>query len=122
MAYHETIAGVTYDELFAGPEVKVMTKNVTFKSGTNVARGVLLSIDAGTGKVIATPAAAGETPAGVAVYVAKEAVDASTADKVGTVYTAGYFNREKLIAAEGDTVTAHEEELRGVGILLSSLK
>ena len=117
MAYHETIAGVTYDELFAGPEVAVMTKNVTFKTGTKVERGALLSIDATTGKIIATPATNG-----VAVFVAKEAVDATAADKVGTVYTKGYFNREKLIAADGDTVTAHEEDLRGVGILLSSLK
>ena len=82
MAYHETMAGVTYDELFAGPEVKVMTKNVTFKSGTKVKRGALLSIDAGTGKVIATPAAVAAdaennidaSPAGVAVYIAKDLV------------------------------------------------
>ena len=130
MAYHETMAGVTYDELFAGPEVKVMTKNVTFKSGTKVKRGALLSIDAGTGKVIATPAAVAAdaennidaSPAGVAVYIAKEDVDASAADAVGTVYTSGYFNREKLIATTGDTVNGHEEELRDVGIMLSSLK
>ncbi len=130
MASLETMTGVTYDELIAGPEVATMTKNVTFKSGTTVARGALLSIDAGTGKVIATPAAVeadaehniDASPAGVAVYIAKEAVDASAADVVGTVYTRGFFNREKLIASTGDTVNGHEEELRGVGIVLSSLK
>lgn len=136
MANLETVTGVVYDELFAGPEKEVMTKNVTFKSGTKVKRGALLSIDAGTGKVIATPAAIAAVeadvennieaqdavPAGVAVYIAKEDVDASAADAVGTVYTSGYFNREKLIATTGDTVNGHEEELRDVGIMLSSLK
>jgi len=130
MANMETVTGVVYDELFAGPEKEVMTKNVTFKSGTKVKRGALLSIDAGTGKVIATPAAVAAdaennidaSPAGVAVYIAKEDVDASAADAVGTVYTSGYFNREKLIATTGDTVNGHEEELRDVGIMLSSLK
>ena len=116
MATVEKIDGVTYDELFAGSEKEVFTKNVTFKSGETVARGALVSIDAETGKAVAT------ATGGEAAYVVKEAVDASKADTVGTVYTSGYFNREKLIAADGDTVTAHEEELRKAGIVLSSLK
>ncbi len=108
------VAGVVYDELFAGPEVEVLTKNVTVASGNTVARGQLLSESDGK----AAPTAKG----GTALYIAAEDVDASTADVVGTVYTSGYFNREKLTAADGDTVTAHEAELRGVGIKLSSLK
>ena len=130
MASLEKVTGVAYDELFAGPEIPVMTKNVTIKSGSTMVRGQLLSIDSGTGKVIPTPAAVeadaenniDAVPAGVAVYIAKEAVDASTADKVATVYTSGYFNREKLVAVTGDTVSGHEAELRDVNIILSSLK
>ncbi|WP_297569487.1 head decoration protein [uncultured Anaerovibrio sp.] len=130
MASLEKVTGVAYDELFAGPEIPVMTKNVTIKSGSTVVRGQLLSIDSDTGKVIPTPAAVeadaekniDAAPAGVAVYVAKETVDASTADKVATVYTSGYFNREKLVAVTGDTVSGHEAELRDVNIILSSLK
>ena len=122
MASLEKVTGVAYDELFAGPEIPVMTKNVTIKSGSIVVRGQLLSIDSDTDKVIPTPAAGGGTPAGVAVYIAKEAVDASTADKVATVYTSGYFNREKLVAVTNDTVSGHEAELRDVNIILSSLK
>lgn len=130
MASLEKVTGVAYDELFAGPEIPVMTKNVTIKSGSTVVRGQLLSIDSGTGKVIPTPAAVeadaenniDAVPAGVAVYIAKEAVDASTADKVATVYTSGFFNREKLVAVTGDTVSGHEAELRDVNIILSSLK
>ena len=130
MASLEKVTGVAYDELFAGPEIPAMTKNVTIKSGSTVVRGQLLSIDSDTGKVIPTPAAVeadaenniDAVPAGVAVYIAKEAVDASTADKVATVYTSGYFNREKLVAVTGDTVSGHEAELRDVNIILSSLK
>lgn len=136
MASLEKVTGVAYDELFAGPEIPVMTKNVTIKSGSTVVRGQLLSIDSGTGKVIPTPAAVAAVeadaehnieaqdavPAGVAVFVAKEAVDASTADKVATVYTSGFFNREKLVAVTNDTVDGHETELRDVNIILSSLK
>ena len=122
MASLEKVTGVAYDELFAGPEIPVMTKNVTIKSGSIVVRGQLLSIDSDAGKVIPTPAAGDNTPAGVAVYIAKEAVDASTADKVATVYTSGYFNREKLVAVTNDTVSGHEAELRDVNIILSSLK
>lgn len=121
MASFETMSGVSFDGLFAGPEKSVLTKNVTVKSGENVKRGALLSLDA-NGKAIATPAASGDDPAGVAVFVAAEDIDASTADKVGTVFTSGYFNREALIAVTGDTVNAHEEELRSVGIYLSSEK
>ena len=115
MANIETMAGVSYDELFAGTEVAVLTKNVTVASGGNIKRGTILSVN-NAGKAEVT--AAGKT----ALYVAAEDVDASAADTVGTVYTAGYFNREKLIVASGDTVDAHEEELRSVGIRLSSLK
>ena len=121
MANLETATGVAYDGLFAGPEKEVFTKNVTIKSGENIVRGALLSIDA-NGKVIATPAASGDDPAGVAIYVAAEDVNASAADKVGTVFTSGYFNREALTASTGDTVNGHEEELRSVGIYLSSEK
>ncbi len=115
MAKFETMAGVSYDGLFAGPEIPVMTKNVTVASGGNIKRGQLLSLNA-SGKAEAT--ASGTT----ALYVAAEDVNASAADTVGTVYTSGYFNRESLIVASGDTVDAHEEELRSVGIRLSSLK
>ena len=120
MAGIETMTGVTFEGLFAGPEKEVFTKNVTIKSGETVKRGNLLSLDS-NGKAIVTPAASGDDPAGTAVFIAAEDVTA-TADTVGTVFTSGYFNREALIADTGDTVDAHEEELRAVGIYLSSEK
>lgn len=38
---------------------------------------------------------------------------------VVTAYVAGRFNRAALICAEGDSVEAHEEELRKAGIHLT---
>ena len=121
MSYHETIKDATgYDELLAGPEVAILTKNVTLKQGTVYQRGMLLTAkkDGGTGVIKAEQTVNG----GVADYVMRSDVDATKADTVGTVYVSGRFNREKLIAAAGDTVNAHEEELRTKGIFLTSLK
>ena len=114
MAVFETTTGVQYDGLFAGPEKEVFTKNVT--ASADIQKGQLVTI---TGSTATPTLKAGETGAEAAGAIAAEAI---AADAVGTVFTSGYFNREKLIVNEGDTVTAHEEELRSVGIYLSSLK
>ena len=114
MAIKETIAGVAYDGLFGGAEVEVLTRNVTIASGQNVKRGTLLGVTAGKYAIAAK--------GGKAVAVAAEDINATSADTAGTAYITGYFNREKLIAASGDTVTAHEEELRDAGIFLTSMK
>lgn len=114
MAVKETLAGVTYDGLFGGAEVEVLTRNVTLASGQNVKRGTLLGVTAGKYATVAKGSKA--------VAIAAEDIDATSADTVGTAYITGYFNREKLIAASGDTVTAHEEELRDAGIFLTSVK
>ena len=121
MNYHETIKDATgYDELLAGSEVAILTKNVTLKQGKSYRRGMLLTAkkDGGTGAIKAEQT----VKDGAADYVLQSDVDATKADTVGTVYVSGRFNREKLIAAAGDTVNAHEEELRTKGIFLSSLK
>ncbi len=113
MANFEKVAGVIFDELLGGSEVEVLTKNVTVASGQKVARGALLAETADKCSV------AGKTDK--AVYVAAETVDAANGDTVATVYTTGLFNREKLSVADGDTVNAHEAELRTVGIHLTAL-
>ena len=115
MEYTGTMAGVSYDELFGGPEIPVFNKNVTLAKGTAYKRGMLLSENGG--KVTAT------AKNGVAAYVMASDVDLTdaSADAVGTVYTSGRFNREKLIVAADDTVDAHEAELRPLNILLTSL-
>lgn len=136
MGMHDVIENATaYDELLAGPEISILTKNIKLKSGTAYKRGMLISLVTaektaeGDGKnEAATPSvtdvetgkqtAAGET----AEYVLMRDVDAAEADAVGTVYIRGRFNREKIILAEGDTVEAHEAELRLRNIYFTALK
>ena len=115
MAYTGTMDGMSYGELFGGPEIPVLNKNVTLAKGTAYKRGMLLS--EADGIVSAT------AKGGTAVYIMADSIDLTdaAADAVGTVYTSGRFNRERLIAAEGDTVDAHEAELRPLNILLTSL-
>ena len=55
--------------------------------------------------------------------LAQDVTVGNTDDVVATVYTRGIFNREKLIVKAGaDNATKHEEELRKVGIYLTSVK
>ena len=44
--------------------------------------------------------------------------DTTAADTVVNVYTSGMFIIEKLIAASGDTVVAHQIELEDAGIYM----
>lgn len=128
MAMHEIIENATgFDELLAGPEVTVLTKNILLKKGTAYKRGMLITdpanITVGEGEPAAT--AAQQTTAGkVADYVLMRDVDltAAEADAVGTVYISGRFNREKMILAVGDTIEAHEAELRLRSIYFTALK
>lgn len=111
MAYAETQTGVTYDELCGGTAISAMTKNITLgtAAAAALARGTLLKVDG-------TVCAKSE----VASYILVK--DVAVDDTVITVYSRGLFNAEKLVAQSGDTVRAHEEELRKVGIYLTALK
>jgi hypothetical protein len=100
------------DLLLAGPEVTSLLKNVEITAGTVMKRGTLLSFTDGK--------AAACAKGGEAAYVLARDVDETAT--VATAYSQGYFNREALIAADGDTVGAHEEELRKVNIILTSVK
>lgn len=112
MAGMETLKGVTFEGLIAGPEIPLMTKNVTLAAGQTVKRGTLLTLDETAGTYSATASG------GKASAIAAEDIEATEA-AVTTVFTAGYFNRDALTVAKGDDVTKHEEELRAVNIYLS---
>lgn len=117
--------GVTYDEIIGGTAVAVMTANVTIASLSAAAsykRGTLLGVVTASGKyaVVDSAATTGEQ---VASVVLAQDIEVGTEDVVATVYTRGIFNREKLIVkAEADNASSHEEELRKVGIYLTSVK
>lgn len=112
-----TFAGVHYDELIGGTAITPMTANVTITAADTeiIKRGTVLQ--EADGKYTA---AAADSEA-VAI-VAEDIVPAAAGDLIGTVYTRGLFNAEKLIVADGDTVEAHEAQLRKVGIYLTSIK
>lgn len=128
MGMHDIIENATsYDELLAGPEIPVLTKNVLLKKGTAYLRGMLITdaanIAVGEGESAAT-AAAQTAKGGVCDYIMKGDLDLTSAeaDAVGTVYVSGRFNREKIVLAAGDTVEAHEAELRLRNIYFTALK
>lgn len=114
MAIYKTETGVDLDQLLAGPGTTFRTANVTLKSGQDIKRGQLLKSDGD--KYEKVTAAADE-----AVVVAMADVNA-TEDTVITVFTAGAFHREHLVVEESDKVEAHEAQLRGVGIIVTSVK
>lgn len=125
MAYVEELQGVHYDELIGGTAVTPLIKNGLLSSVTAktvVPKGTLLAIDGTSGKYVVAAKAGTSVPAASAVLAAEVTQGDGTSDISVTVYTRGLFNREKLVAASGDTVDAHEEELRTVGIYLTSIK
>lgn len=109
MSMHETVEGVTYDELVGGTEVTAITKNISIEAGNAMKRGTLVT-------AAGAPVAKGETADAVV------AIGCTETDTVITVYVSGMFNREKLIVAEGDTVEAHEAELRDKNIYLTAIQ
>lgn len=121
-----TMTGVTYDELLGGTAVTIMTANVTIAqvdAEATYKRGTLLGIVTASGKyaIVDSEASTGEQVA--SVVLAHNVVVGTDNDVVATVYTRGIFNREKLLVkAADDNATKHEEELRKVGIYLTSLK
>lgn len=121
-----TMTGVIYDELLGGTAVTIMTANVTIAqvdAEATYKRGTLLGIVTASGKyaIVDSEASTGEQVA--SVVLAHDVVVGTDNDVVATVYTRGIFNREKLLVkAADDNATKHEEELRKVGIYLTSLK
>lgn len=117
--------GVTYDELIGGTAVEVMTANVTIAklgAAATYKRGTLLGVVAASGNYAIVDSAASTGEQVASVVLAKD-VEVGTNDVVATVYTRGIFNREKLVVkADSDSASNHEEELRKVGIYLTSVK
>ena len=108
-----TFSGIDFDDLIGGTAVKAMTANGTLTvEARETPRGTLLS---GTDNAYSI-CAAGETATAIlAHYVLSD----EGGEETVTVYTRGLFNRDGITVADGDTIEAHEEELRSVGIYLT---
>ena len=116
MAYVEEMQGVEYAPIFGGTEVTALTANVTVTGAAGaVAKGTLLAENAGKYAAVAKEGKA-------SVILACDVVLDGAQDVTATVYTRGIFNRSALVVAAEDTVDAHENELREVGIYLSNVK
>ncbi len=125
MAYIEEMQGVHYDELIGGTAITPLIKNGVLTgvaADTEVPKGTLLAVDAASGKYIVAAKADASVPLANAILAKGVMQGEDTGDIAVTVYIRGLFNREKLVAASGDTVDAHEEELRDVGIYLTGVK
>lgn len=112
------------DQLIGGTAVAALTKNITLKgldAEKALKRGAVLAVSEGKYQIVD---AASATPAlKVANAVLAEDVVVGTDDVVATVYIRGIFNAEEMsVGAESDSVQAHEEELRAVGIYLTHLQ
>lgn len=112
------------NQLIGGTAVAALTKNITLKgmdAEKALKRGAVLAVSGGKYQIVD---AASATPAlKVANAVLAEDVVVSTGDVVATVYISGIFNAEEMsVGAESDSVQAHEEELRAVGIYLTHLQ
>lgn len=112
------------DQLIGGTAVAALTKNITLKglsAEKALKRGAVLAVSEGKYQIVD---AASATPAlKVANAVLAEDIVVGTGDVVATVYISGIFNAEEMsVGAESDSVQAHEEELRAVGIYLTHLQ
>lgn len=126
MAMIESTVGVVYDELIGSSKIPLITKNVEFAQASDekiLKRGTLLAVNE-SGEYVEADSTSETASIKVAVAILKNDVVLSTTDKVvGTIYTSGMFNREAtILAQESDNIDNHEEELRGVGIYITSIK
>lgn len=109
-----TAAGTfTPDNLIAG-DFPIKTKTVTLKSGTSFKRGHVL--EAGTsgnaGKYLEVTTDAN------AKYVLLEDIDATAADKLGTVAITGEFNGSELTLGSGATLAGVTTALEPLSVFV----
>lgn len=101
------------DNLRAG-DFPVKTKTITLKAGTSYVRGhVLMGLtggDAGKFGPVTTDANA--------KYILLEDVDATSADKIGTVAMTGEFNGSKLTLGAGSTLAGITTALEPLSIFV----
>lgn len=126
MAMVESTVGVVYDELIGSSKIPLITKKVEFAQASDekiLKRGTLLAVNE-SGEYVEADSTSETASIKVAVAILKNDVVLSTTDKVvGTIYTSGMFNREAtILAQESDNIDNHEEELRDVGIYITSIK
>lgn len=120
------IGEMEYDDLFAGLTPAAQTGGVKIRklgAAATLKRGTLLGVSSADGKcvVYGSTAAEGETitPTGV---LCDDVAVGTTEDVVTVTYTAGLFNANKIVVADGYTLTAADlDALRKYDIILKAM-
>lgn len=111
---------LTYDKLFAGNVMPVVTEKITVASGAGVlARGSVVGVVTASGKANIVNSSKSDGTQN-AYGILCDAVDATSADKAATVYLTGEFNSSALVFGGADTAATHKATLRGLGIFLKN--
>lgn len=113
---------ISYDNLFAGNEVPVLTKGVTLKAAQGVVkRGTVLGLITLSGLAVSVDSTK-EDGSQVANCILTDDIDTgadgANVDVVATAYVSGLFNRKALIFGGDDTAADHEGKLRELGIFV----
>ena len=116
---YETVGSVEYDDLInsAVPAADVYAVTIAaVEAETALARGTVLARKTdGTMEILGTG-----SEGATANCILSDEVTVGTANAMAVAYRTGHFNANKLIVAEGYTLTDDDkEELRKCGILLS---
>ena len=126
--YYEDLGASSVDSLIAASYPPTDTFHITIRKLSEAAtlkRGALLDLSSGSGGdghcvIHGTSAAANETLTPFCVLADDTIVGTST-DVIAKAYRTGHFVKEKLIIAEAASISdADKEDLRDVGILVSS--
>lgn len=109
---------LTYDKLFAGNVMPVVTEKATVVSGAGVVvRGTVLGRVTASGKLNVVNSANSDGSQ-VPYAIACDTVDATGADVATAVYLTGEFNEAALVFGGSDAAATHKAALRGLGIFL----
>ena len=122
MTYTGTFQNTVYrDELFGGGDgFPVEIINVQLASDSTVTRGTIIAGDTPKSTFAAVSSAA-DAEKFLAV-VAEDFTATDSDSSVTSAYSAGKFNREKLILADGLDINDFENALRKQNIILTSIK
>lgn len=110
----------SYQNLIAGDFPRV-TEAVTILSGAGaLAAGTVLGKVTASGKLVPVDSAGTDDGRRTPYAVLSAAVDATSADAVGTVWLTGEFAGAALVFGGTDTTATHKAALRDLGIYIKS--
>lgn len=108
----------SYNNLFAGNVMPVVTDKGTITGGTYIAGTAMGRITA-SGKLVKVDSTALDGSQTIYAILAED-VDASLADKPAAIYLTGEFNESKLVFGGTDTVATHRVDARKLGIFFKT--